>query len=250
MDWVEEFYTKQEAWSGVYTSPVSDYNREKALKLQSMGGLSPKSVLELGSGGGQTAYATAELGYQVTAIELLERAASHAESLATEVTVGSMNVICGDFYVVDLRKTFDVVCYWDGFGVGEDIDQIRLLRRIERWLKADGVVLLDIYSPWYWAEAAGQKMEFDGVKRRYEYDAGGSRMIDRWWPDGKESKSVAQSLRCYSPADLKLLLRGTGLALDVKEIVPGGMVDYEKGVYVESTSLEKCMQYTVKLVKA
>lgn len=250
VNWIEDFYTKQEEWSGAYTFEVNDYNRKKASKIQSLAGPPPKSVLELGAGGGQTASATAELGYNVTAIELLERPALFAESLSTKTKGGSMRVIQGDFYSVQLDESFDIVCYWDGFGTGEDIDQVRLLRRIETWLKTDGVVLLDIYSPWYWSKAAGIEMNFDTVKRRYEFIAKDNRMIDRWWSLGKEQESVAQSLRCYSPADLKLLLRDTGLILVEDEIVPGGAVDYEAGTYVESTSLDKCMQYAVKLIKS
>lgn len=250
MNWVEEFYLKQEAWSGIYTSGVSDYNRQKALKLQWMAGAPPRSVLELGAGGGQNAYAVAELGYEVTAIELLEKPAFHGAELEQSVKKGSMKVMHGDFYNIDLVGAYDVVCYWDGFGIGEDSDQIRILRRIAQWLKDDGVGLLDIYSPWYWAKIAGREMSLGVVNRRYEFDAFASRMIDRWWQDGHENDGVAQSLRCYSPADLKLLLRGTGLVLADNGIVPGGMVDYDNGTYVEDTSLEQCMQYTVKLVKA
>lgn len=250
MDWVKDFYAKQQQWSGVYTSAVSDYNRKRALQLQSMAGVGRKSVLELGAGGGQNAFATAELGYDVTAIELLEESAVHATGLVRHLRNGSLHVLQADFYEIRLGATYDVISYWDGFGIGQDSDQVRLLRRIAQWLNRDGVVIMDIYSPWYWARFAGQEMSFHGVTRRYEFDAFGSRMIDRWWPDAAPEKGAAQSLRCYSPADLKLLLGDTGLVLVDSEIVPGGMVDYEKGAYIEETSLDQCMQYTVKLVRA
>lgn len=249
MNWVEDFYSKQEEWLGVYTSEVNEYHRNKALALQSLAGVAPKSVLELGAGGGQTAFATSQLGYTVTAIELLERPTLFAKSLSEKATGGSMRVIKDDFYSVQLDESFDIVCYWDGFGIGEDIDQVRLLRRVEQWLKPDGIALLDIYSPWYWSRVSGTEMSFDTVKRRYEFIAKDSRMIDRWWMLGNEEQNVAQSLRCYSPADLKLLLRDTGLFLVEDEILPGGAVDYEAGTYEESVPLDKCMQYTVKLIK-
>ena len=139
MEWVEEFYTKQEAWSGIYTSDVSDYHRGKALLLQSLAGDPPKAVLELGAGGGQAALATAELGYHVTAIELLPTSAAHAAQLSTRTRNGSRDVIPGDFYTVQSDGPYDVVGYWDGFGIGQDDDQVRLLRSMAQWLKPTGV---------------------------------------------------------------------------------------------------------------
>jgi len=250
MEWAEEFYSKQEAWSGIYTSDVSDYHRGKASLLQSLAGDSPKTVLELGAGGGQAAFATAELGYHVTAIELLPTSAAHAMSLSTRTRRGSLRVVQGDFYAVQADGPYDIVCYWDGFGIGQDEDQARLLRRMARWLNPSGVVLLDIYSPWYWAKVAGRHMVFDTVVRRYGFDPAGNRMIDSWWPVGREEDRVAQSLRCYSPADLKLLLRGTGLRLVEDATVPGGSVDYDRATYEEHVELSQCMSYTLKLVPA
>lgn len=78
----ENFYAKQEAWSGIYTSEVSDYHRHKASLLQRMVGGAPQTVLELGTGGGQVAFATAEPGYHVTKVELIASTAVHAQGLA------------------------------------------------------------------------------------------------------------------------------------------------------------------------
>lgn len=176
MEWAEEFYSKQAAWSGIYTSDVSDYHRGKASLLQALAGDSPKTVLELGAGGAQAAFATAELGYHVTAIELLPTSAAHAMTLSTRTRRGSLRVVQGDFYAVQADGPYDIVCYWDGFGIGQDEDQARLLRRMARWLNRSGVVLLDIYSPWYWAKVAGRQMVFDTVMRRYGFDPAGNRM--------------------------------------------------------------------------
>jgi hypothetical protein len=38
-------------------------------------------------------------------------------------------------------------------------------------------------------------------------------MTERIWRVGHEDYVVTQSLRCYSPADLYLLLEGTGLSV-------------------------------------
>src|SRR5690242_354436 len=141
MDWVAEFYTRQEELSGVYSRPVDESDREKAAALAELIGPAPKHVLELGGGGGQTAAATADLGYEVTAVELVEGAAKHAQELANLSHRGSLHVIQANFYEVSLPGQYDAICYWDGFGVGSDDDQHTLLKRIAGWLGPGGVAL-------------------------------------------------------------------------------------------------------------
>jgi hypothetical protein len=68
-------------------------------------------------------------------------------------------------------------------------------------------------TTWYWAGAAGREMRFGEVTRRYEFDADECRLLDRWWLVDTEHEEVTQSLRCYAPADLRLLLEGTDLVL-------------------------------------
>ena len=151
-----------------------------------------------------------------------------------------ITVIQGDFYQADLPDQFDVVCYWDSFGIGTDTDQQRLLKRIRQWLKSGGTAFIDIYTPWFWAGAAGQSMSFgNGIQREYGFDAEGCRMLDSWWEKGREQDQVMQSLRCYSPADLQLLMNG--LDLETFNIEPGGTMDYAEGQYIEKAPLHKAM---------
>jgi hypothetical protein len=70
-------------------------------------------------------------------------------------------------------------------------------------------------------------------------------VIDRWWPIGDESKAVTQSIRLYSPADLCMLLQGTGLAL--QSVESGGAVDYENKRFVEQVPLAQAMGYMASL---
>jgi hypothetical protein len=111
------------------------------------------------------------------------------------------------------RGRFDVVAYFDGFGIGSDEDQRRLLRRIVGWLVAGGSVLVDVLVPWYWARRAGNEEEFptgSGVRYLDGFDPGGCRMTERMWRVGHEGDAVTQSLRCYSPADLRPAARRNG----------------------------------------
>lgn len=54
-----------------------------------------------------------------------------------------------------------------------------------------------------------------------------------------------QSLRCYSPADLQLLLHGTGLQL--LDIRPGGHYDPHAGVWTPQVRLAECLSWTATL---
>ncbi|WP_433479580.1 methyltransferase domain-containing protein [Spirillospora sp. CA-142024] len=181
-----------------------------------------------GSGYGATAAAAAKAGFAVTAVEVSDRADLSGE-LVRNVAPGSLTVHKADFYEVDLPDRYDVVCYWNGFGVGTDDDQRRLLVRIaSEWLRPGGVALIDVFNPFVWARwdgdqehrtpdaAAGYDRELD---ERTLFDPVTCTAIDTWWETSSPDQRISQVLRCYTPADLGLLLAGTGLAL--KRIVVG-----------------------------
>ncbi|KGX88703.1 methyltransferase [Pontibacillus marinus BH030004 = DSM 16465] len=206
-------------------------------------------MLELGAGSGQFAVAAAKRGYKVTVIELVPKAINLMEKLASEHGVEqNLHIIYGDFYKVDIAGQFDVVCYWDGFGIGSNEDQQRLLNRVSQWLKSDGMALIDIYTPWYWAKVAGEEMEIGHIARRYDFDPVGCKMIDTWWQKGEPESKVTQYLRCYSPADLNLLMKESDLQLD--RIKAGGEMNYESREFISETSLERAMSYLAILVKS
>lgn len=245
MDWVEEFYTKQDEWAGVYGEPVGSHHREKAALVE-MGGTSrPLRVLELGCGGGQVASAIADRGHAVVAVDLNPRAIDQARRLAAARTDRRMTVAHSDVYAIDLGESFDVVCLFDGFGVGEDEDQRTLLRRITEWLTPGGKAVIEVYTPWYWSKVAGRVMRWENVSRRYDYDPSSRRMLDTWWLAGDPSTAVTQSLRCYEPSELRRLLESTGLEL--VHIRSGGAYDHDAKVYHKRVPLEEAMQYVATL---
>lgn len=241
MEWVEEFYRLQGEWAGSYRGEPNNWHYHYAEKLKSFLTKTPGRILELGAGGGQLSVALAEGGNDVVAIELVKEAADHARRISAS---GAVQVINGDFYEVELEGHFDAVVYHDGFGVGSDEDQRVLLKRISQWLAPNGVALIDIYTPWYWAKTTGQTGRLGNGTRRYAFDASGSRMLD-YWSDG-EGREVKQSLRCYSPADLTLLLEGTGLSLS--EIIPTGGFDYQAMVMRYDADLLHSHSYLAVLI--
>lgn len=247
MDWVVPFYARQDELSRVYTGTrePQQQDRDRAEYITKILDGQKGKVLELGAGGGLSALAAAQSGHQVTAIELVAQAAAHARRLSLDAAPGTMHILEGSFYTVELAEQYDVVCYWDGFGVGTDEDQQRLLRRIASWLKPEGRALIDINTPWYWANVAGQRMVTATFVREYGFDADGCRLLDQWWAPEQEGERVTQSLRCYSPQDLRVLVKETGLTLE--HIVAGGAVDYAANVYHPQVPLSQAMQYRAYL---
>ena len=248
MHWSESFYARQAEIPGTYTTTVHPVTHALAARVTAhLGG--PRRVLELGSGGGQFAVAAALQGHDVTALERVPLLAEHTRSLAREGGT-PLEVQQADFYTVQLPEAhYDAVCYWDGFGIGTDDDQRRLLRRVAGWLAPTGRMYLDVMTPWYWANATGNAPQLPGYVRDYGFDADGCRMLDTYTPDsGGEpftQSSFTQSLRCYSPADLRLLLQGTGLTLT--ECWPGGSYDVQAGVWTPEVPLERAMTYAAVL---
>jgi SAM-dependent methyltransferase len=248
MEWVPEFYRKQYEWAdwrnrwAGFDPAAADPHVDAVRRLAGAG---PKRILELGPGTGSTAAALAHAGHVVVTIELQPMLAEHIAELARVVEGGSLRSLAGDFYSVDPGGPFDVVAYFDGFGIGSDEEQRRLLRRVGGWLTAGGCGLIDVLTPWYFAKTAGDEEESpegSGVHYREGFDAEGSRMTEQMWRAGDEPDVVMQSLRCYSPADLRLLLEGTDLAL-------AGIEPYVDQWYGEPVAIEDAMVYLAKLTR-
>ena len=249
MEWAKDFYSKQyewlerpARWAEFSPSAPPGRARRRAAAVERLAGPGTKRVLELGAGSGIVAGAIALLGHTVVAVDIVDAAVANARRVAAQVPNGELIVVQGDFYEIELTDRFDVVCYFDGFGTGSDADQRRLLHRIVGWLKPEGCALIDIYSPWYFANKHGEAYREGNAMGRSDFDPDGCRLLQSIWPVGEdESQAVTQSLRCYSPADLRLLLEGTRLALHTIE-------PYESGDHEKRVPLAQAMLYLTKLV--
>ena len=111
----------------------------------------PKRILELGCGSGITAGALALAGHSVVAVEIAPVAAAHARQVGATIPESRLEIVEGDFLEIEQLGMFEVVCYFDGFGVGSNDDQRRLLRRIAVWMRPDGYALIDVYNPCFFA---------------------------------------------------------------------------------------------------
>jgi SAM-dependent methyltransferase len=257
-DWVKDFYTQAAIWWG--KDPQSEGTHTERVRLiERLCGPGPKRILDLGAGPGRTAAALAEHGHTVVAVELNPTDARYARELFKTQRLGAVTLLEADFYTVDIQGPFDVVTCWQVFGIGSDSDQRRLLRRIsQEWLSPDGNVLLDVYNPAGPARDAGKEQHLSPLPdvpgsvemiERCHYDPVQGRWIDEWQPTANPENTLAQTLRCYTPADLLLLLEGTGLCLKYAEI-NGFAVDVAADKQTTSTTLFKDdYNYLVQLVQ-
>ena len=156
-----------------------------------------------------------------------------------------MTVMESDFYALSFDRPFDAICYFDGFGVGEDDDQLRLLRLVRRWLTESGKALIEVYHPTYWSQVSGRSMAWGSVHRRYGYDAESHRMIDTWWRTDDPAGAVSQSLRCYTLEAFRSLLDRSGLRL--VDTFAGGAYDFEAGLFRKDVPLDQAMQYIARI---
>ncbi len=257
-DWIKDFYDQTAIWWGA-DADIPAEDRQRAMAINRLGGPGPKRVLELGAGAGNTAAATADLGHQVVAVELSPRRAAQARTLAGLPRKGLLSVIEGDFYAVELEGRFDVVCYWDGFGVGTDAGHRLLLRRIAgEWLAAGGCALIEVASTAWAARNAGLEERLDPLEgvpgsvamlRRFHFDVLHSRWIDEWQPVEHPEHTLAQTIRCYTPADFLLLLEGSGLALKRLE-VDGQALDFTGDQISTGGPLAEAYSFLVQLIAA
>ena len=252
--WIKDFYTQAGTWwgddpqeAGVHPARVKTVER--------LCGQGSQRILELGAGTGVTAAALADAGHQVLAVELSSRA-EIARELAKIPRKGSLAVLQSDFYTLELHECFDVVCCWETFGLGTDADQRRLLKRIAgEWLEPDGSVLMDVYSPARPARDAGTERRLPPLKgvpgsvemiNRCHFDPVHGCWIDEWIPVAEPEKALAQAIRCYTPADLLLLLEGTGLTIKSAEL-DGQELDVKTQTITASGPLMNAWCYLVQL---
>ncbi|WP_432353106.1 class I SAM-dependent methyltransferase [Sporosarcina sp. A2] len=240
--WVKPFYRKQFEWMNQELDMNDAYNELASIVKEQVGRPFNK-MLDIGAGRGDVAKKLAESGVEMTTLELVPELVTFAR----EHSNGRVKSHCGDFYTFELTETFDVVSYFDGFGIGSDEDQLRLLNRIRDWMKEDGCALIDIYQPRYWQQVDGQEMTVDDARRVYRYDEHTHRMLDSWWHADHPEEKVTQSLRCYSLDEISDLCEQASLR--IVGIFPGGGMDFEEWRYHECVALYKCLSYRVKVKK-
>lgn len=135
--WIEPFYSETGRWWGGAEAAITERDFERVDTVRRLTSCRRGRLLDLGSSYGNTA-AFALAGYDVTGIEISDRihfAQQHRNIVASTPNAGTLSFIHADFTRAELEQRFDVVTYWNGFGIGTDADQRALLNQIARtWL--------------------------------------------------------------------------------------------------------------------
>ncbi|GAB3068103.1 class I SAM-dependent methyltransferase [Salinicoccus sesuvii] len=243
-NWAEKFYETQYRILR-QEGEITDYEKHFAKDIKEQLGKPLGNILELGAWDGRLARTLAAHAESITTVELVPEMVSVAKSHSTP----NIMALCGNFYEIELDNTFDTVLYMDGFGVGEDRDQLLLLERIRNWLSDEGTIIIDVYNPVHWIKADGQTMRPDPVnhptvQRRYDYDHKNNKMIDTWWQTDVAEDAVSQYLKCYTPEEIYMLCQRAGL--DIVGYFPNGAMDYNAWRYYDNASLRECLSYRIK----
>ncbi|MEM7247385.1 MAG: class I SAM-dependent methyltransferase [Acidobacteriota bacterium] len=253
------YYTAQAREFG--RAVVTERHRRQAATIVELTGIEKGRVLELGAGSGGLAMALAELGHETWAIDFNPTDAALARELAASRPDLPVTMVEADFCEVELEGRFDLVFYWDGFGVGCDEDQRRLLRRCASdWLEPNGRVLLDVFSPWNWQRREGEVTDITGVdgttwQRRLEYSVLRGRFTDHWTSSQRPGVERSQTIRCYTLQELELLCVETGLSVErfftmsARPFLVSEVGDGEDGAALE-TELRKSNGYWALLQRS
>ena len=258
VDWIKSFYDSAADWWG-----ISWYNGENLKRrlevIQQYGSQSDKRILELGAGTGETAAYLCDQGYSVTAVDISKRNIERMHEIKKERP--KLRVVECDFLKVRLQEKYPTICMFETFGMGSDQDQRKLLKRIKKnWLQEGGIVILDVYHPFGPIRADGTKRilgrleNVPGSVRMTDYsyyDGIKNRWIDIWEPIDDKASARIQSIRCYTPADLFLLIEGTGLTVQ-NLLYKGQEIDFETDeIEMENTlrACDKVFYYTAILKK-
>lgn len=252
-EWIKDFYVQSDIWWGADAG--ENYYASRINYIEQLCGQGNKRILELGAGSGGVAAQLAKLGHDVTAVELTD-AIQLAQQADRTGWLGTLTALEDDFYTVQLEGKFDVICYWDGFGVGTDQDQQLLLHRIgKEWLAQDGSVLIDVFCPFRFARHAGESEILPPLKgvpgsvemnHKTHFDPLNCRWIDGWEPTAAPEQALAQTVRCYSPMDFILLLQGSGLEITYMD-VGGKALDFQSNMLMLSGDLMDTWSYLVQL---
>jgi SAM-dependent methyltransferase len=212
-------------WIQVYGHKKYDTRREVAGLKQLLGLPGGGHILDVCCGDGRLSLAFARLGFKVTGLDyspsLLARAAKKAARAGLTI-----EWLKRDMRDIGVEAKYDAaINIFTSFGYFlNELDDIKALKSIQRALKPDGKLVLDIENLFYISRPArisgGQPTyrplgnyrawveettEFDPLEQRVNIS------LRIWFPEKKIMKSGKASYRVYSLVEIKSLLKEAGL---------------------------------------
>lgn len=244
MHWVKDFYGFQR--NVLRESSMEDWKPK--IELIKKNGVKPLSqILELGGGAGEFAVLAANNKYTTTMIDIVAENVKKAKNLKEKHEARNLEIFQGDFYEINDLEKFDAICYWDGFGIGEDEDQVRLLNIMYKALKPKGLAFIDFYPVGFWKQQQKKEFWFDKeTGRGYDYDLENNKMIDCWWTNSKLTQ-YCQYLKCYNTVEIEALIKQTPFTLKIIE--PGERFNPQNFEKMEGKSFDECISNTLILIK-
>lgn len=127
--WDDRYAAEDRVWGGEPNRFVAEY----------LSSVEPGAAIDLGAGEGRNAVWLAQQGWDVTAVDFSAVGLLKAREMAADAGVSIATVAC-DVEAFDPTVPVDLVllCYLQI----PDAEQVRLLRRVQRWLQPGGRVFV------------------------------------------------------------------------------------------------------------
>lgn len=180
-------------------------------------------ILDLGCGWGRHTCSLADLGYQVTGLDLSPNLIAKAKVLAdqrSKKAIGALQFEVGDMRTHRTRGDFDlVVNLFTSFGYFEDPnDDLKVLRNARSHLKPKGYLVLDYFDPVHTLAqlVPSEIRDFSQFRAHLKRSLVGHHLVkeiriqDYNIAHTRPFMEFSEKVRCYRPDELKELLLQSG----------------------------------------
>ncbi len=172
-------------------------------------------ILDIPCGMGRLTLPLAQMGYEMTGLDLSERFIRRARRDARRAGV-DIRYVRRDMRDIDYDGEFDAAINWfTSFGYFSDEEDLAFLIRVHRALKSGGKLIIEMMNR-SWLQANFKpyaKEEVGGmvVVHRRRFDSKTSRCIDRWsMSKGGRTEHHTITVKAFDAASMRVVLRQAG----------------------------------------